>query len=95
MRNWAALLFHTLGVAIVTYVSFRLALSRIFEANRFPNGLFLFGIALLLFGTLTIGFATRKYILSVSSNQEERRKLQTSFIVCTIATVWIIVSFFA
>ena len=71
MKKWAVMLFYTIGVAAVTYVSFRLALFGIFEATQFPNRLFLFGLTLLLFGTLAIGAGARKYIFSVSNNKNE------------------------
>ncbi|OSX55430.1 hypothetical protein [Anoxybacillus ayderensis] len=93
MTKWAVMLFYTIGVAAVTYVSFRLALFGIFEATHFPNGLFLFGLTLLLFGTLAIGAGMRKYIFSVSSNKQERVKWQTVAIVCTVAAIWVTIWF--
>ncbi|EPZ38348.1 hypothetical protein C289_1500 [Anoxybacillus ayderensis] len=93
MKKWAVMLFYTIGVAAVTYVSFRLALFGIFEATQFPNRLFLFGLTLLLFGTLAIGAGARKYIFSVSNNKQERTKLQASFLLCTVAAIWVTIWF--
>lgn len=88
MKKWGVLLFYTISLATVTYVSFRLLLFSVLEATQFPNGLFLFGLLFCWLSIFMIGTRVRKHIFSVSRNEQERVKLQVSFIVCTIAAVW-------
>ncbi|KFZ32236.1 hypothetical protein JS44_14175 [Anoxybacillus flavithermus] len=64
-----------------------------FRSNALSERAFLFGLTLLLFGTLAIGAGMRKYIFSVSSNKRERVKWQTVAIVCTVAATWVTIWF--